>query len=302
MEIDTTSPIRTFTAATLREALAMVKRELGPDALILKQQRVGHRVAVQASSEMPAAESLVEVADIQVLEAPPFGSKHYRNLERQEGEVTEARPTRVADLAYRQVDISNLFGSYRFVGASGVGKTTTVIKLMVEWVMHNGNCGIKVISTDDQRLAGTESLQLACQMLDVPLEEISLKDLNNQRGLFRERELVLIDTPAWETYAQLCPVAEIQDIWVFSAMHSHISLQAQWQSLPQRALSGLSVTHLDQSVDGDSLLQQMLKWGKPLYWLGTGAQLPGGIDAASSNLLAQYLYGIDRSQSTTIVV
>ena len=51
----TREQVHTFRAGSLREALAMVRKALGADALILRQHREGYQVCVDACLELPAS-------------------------------------------------------------------------------------------------------------------------------------------------------------------------------------------------------------------------------------------------------
>ncbi len=63
--------VQTFRAGSLREALALVRREVGPDALILRQHREGYQVCVDVCLELPsAAADLDAVAEAQQESVP----------------------------------------------------------------------------------------------------------------------------------------------------------------------------------------------------------------------------------------
>ena len=62
---------QTFTADTLREALALVRAEFGPDAMIMGQERVGRRVAVHACLELPTPPLAARLEEPAPAIAPP---------------------------------------------------------------------------------------------------------------------------------------------------------------------------------------------------------------------------------------
>ncbi len=333
--------VRTFSADTLREALAMVRAELGVDALILGQEQNGRRVTVRACLEMPesstgdqssdhssnepnSAESARDMAamvsdvsiDVSVdrqaaaplekalasaanafdraSEATAYTAYDAEVMSQlpQCSSLSELRRAVVTRLNYARCPIAHLHGVYRFIGNSGVGKTTSLIKVLVEWVMHNGPRDVAVLSTDNQRLAGTEALQLVCQMLNVTVEEVNPPQLKDALSRFAKKTLVLIDTPALSRGHGANPVDGVQDLWVCSALHGVQTLQAQYRAVVQSHPVGVVVTQVDQCEAGDDIANLLYQWRLPLYWLGTGSDLPDSIEIAENESLYRGLFPI----------
>jgi len=320
---------QTFTADSLREALAQVRQVIGPDAVILGQERIGRRVSVRACMEMPIA-PLAARADDQsaAVKAGPVHHSQSQNVQAPEpaasglaaqllelgydqaciedmpgrSDVAGFRKSLVSRLNFAQQHASKLTGYYRFVGAGGVGKTSTLIKVLVDWVMHHGPRDVAVISTDNDSLAGTESLQLACQLLNVPVRECKGGDLDEQLVKLSDRVLVLIDSPALDLHVPVRPIPGVRDVWVFSSLHAGVNLQAQRRAVQGLSLAGVVVTQLDQLAGADELANLLYRWRDPLLWLGTGSALPDAIDLASVETLGRHLFGFSNAINVEIAV
>jgi flagellar biosynthesis protein FlhF len=296
--------VRTFTASTLREALGQVRAQLGADALILGQQQHGRHVSVQAALEVPAdvpdtapgvadvvvpesvaAESAAHIADFTPQITPRWAQAYSADVLRQSpscDSLDEVRQFVSSRINYAHKSIHTLQGRYRFIGAPGVGKTTSLIKVLVEWVMHSNPRDVVVITTDKQRLAGTEALHLTCQMLNVVIQECTESELATSLARVARKPLVLIDTPAMHLRRPVRALAGVSDLWVCSALHSSAVLQAQYERVGAVKPVGVLVTQLDQSAESDELANLLYQWRLPVYWLGTDCELPGGIEQADS--------------------
>ncbi len=303
------SAISTFTADTLRAALAAVREALGPEALIVSQEQIGQRFRVQATLDAGEAAITAAIASAASPEGAVAGRGTVHAAQpRGEDLLADAPPVPepvALDLVpqtfvYAGVDVTQLTGCFRFVGGSGVGKTTTLIKVLAEWVMHNGNGGAVVISTDDQKLAGAEPLQLACQMLGVENHQCNAAELEPLLARLRLNELVLIDTPASETTRSVTgngvnvdtkpstPVA-VRDVLVCSAQHSAVALRAQSRHLHGCARGWTALTHLDQPFDAHDLVRWLEGAQISLAWLAGSQAVADNLERATPSLLGALL-------------
>ncbi len=81
------------------------------------------------------------------------------------------------------------------VGPTGVGKTTTIMKLAINPLLNVGK-KIAIISTDRYRIAATENLKIFSQITNIPFCEIrNSAKLSPTIKRLREYDLILIDTP-----------------------------------------------------------------------------------------------------------
>jgi flagellar biosynthesis protein FlhF len=88
-------------------------------------------------------------------------------------------------------------GRVAFSGATGVGKTTTLAKLAVRWVLRHGTRDLALVGCDTVRIGAQDQIQSLGQLLGVPVytpENFeSLPTLLSRLG--DRHRLILIDTP-----------------------------------------------------------------------------------------------------------
>jgi flagellar biosynthesis protein FlhF len=86
-------------------------------------------------------------------------------------------------------------GRVAFAGATGVGKTTTLAKIAVRWVLRHGPRDIALVAADSVRMGAQDQLQSLAQMLGVPVyTPEKFESLPSLLSQLNER-LILIDTP-----------------------------------------------------------------------------------------------------------
>ena len=275
--------VRQFVAVSAGIALKQVREELGPDALIINQAQVGDRVIIEAALELPeiAEEAAVEVE----LELP--------NPEEESSSVP-AKEIRVAGIPIR-----DLRGCFRFVGGSGVGKTSLVIKAAVEYAMCHGTQGLLVLATDQERLAGTEQLELGCQMLGIQLVTRAPSELPSAISAYGQKDLVLIDTTAAEIINPE-PVIGVNDVFVCSNEHSVPSLEAQRQICGRTRYT--VVTHMDRPSDCQATGEWLVNTDQELLFLGASGYLPEGLESATQASVAERFFGLQAESDTRVSI
>ena len=265
--------VQTFTADSMHKALTLVRQSLGADAFILSQENQGGLVTIKASvTEMQIPEPIQEVPE------PPELVP----------ELILPEPASTADLVFPWAGktLPELTGAFRVLGASGVGKTSLIIKWLVEWVMHNGPDGALVVATDHHRLGANEPLQLTCQLLGVELVETA--EITPRTVVRRDKRLTLIDSCAAELEFH-SPVAGVQELTVLSALHSLCALDSQLEVLKQAQPGFLALTHVDQPFASKELLGWLRESNLQPVLTGSSAYVPGGLDVAEEANFAKLM-------------
>lgn len=86
-------------------------------------------------------------------------------------------------------------GLFAIIGASGVGKTTTVAKLAARYALKYGKESIALISTDAFKIGGQDQLQTFGKVLNIPvLLATNKKELIEALDASSDKDLVLIDS------------------------------------------------------------------------------------------------------------
>jgi len=183
--------VKLYRAAGIREAMELVRGDLGADALILSTRRVSDGVEVTAALEIVhgPAPSPVDAQRLAAFEHHRVPPAIARKL--------EAGPLPFAlTAAFRFAKLQLAPGSVPLllVGPPGGGKTLTIARLAARLVM----AGIKpmVISTDDRRAGAIEQLGAFTGVLGLRL--IAIGDAVALQRALKDRhgdQPVLIDAP-----------------------------------------------------------------------------------------------------------
>lgn len=289
-----------FTGATVKEVLLRVRESLGADAVIVEQHQDQGQVVVVACSELHEAESLITVPETQTL------SLSYRRqlleLGFEEAYVDRIKP-KVASLRgvlESLLDRVALFeqplrGRWQFVGPPGAGRTSAVIKLGSDWLAQGQNAkDLLFVTTDVERMGGTELLQSAAQALGVTCLALPADQVNE---VLRERHepLVLIDREAQCRSI----LGGVSSCLVLPCTLSRQAMQLVLQQLVQGP-HALFVTQVDNLNRWGDWLGCLGDTGLPIGWIGNGGSLPDGFRVANRDFLRDALISqIENFQTTT---
>lgn len=363
--------LRTFIGRDLQETLAQVKRELGPEAVILSTQhrkvpaggsngRRRREIEVTAAIDrmpLPATE------DLQATE-PPRGLASPADLETLREEIRDLKalllrrlngtsvpagltphPELVAfhqeliclGLSQQVIDkwldqleillaqgngkavgrpgaveaLKNILtvvdpwqtlteGSCRwlFLGATGVGKTTTLAKLAVEAALARQQ-SVGLISLDHQRLGAIEQLAAFARLADLPLIAASNRaELAQALTTLSHLGCIFIDTPGqnpqgphlgWDLLEFFGSFPQIECHLLISAGTSEAHMGQSIQGFGALPLASLILTKVDECRDLAAFVNQQYMSGLPLSYLTTGQRVPEDLEPASRSRLASLL-------------
>ena len=289
---------QTFLGRTAREAFARVREALGGDAVIIHQQTRAGLVEIVASADFPdqASDEPLCPAFADRLTGAGFEPGFIDRL-RADVQSWDQLAARLPLLLDYRAPGTPLQGVYRFVGAPGVGKTTTIVKLLAEWVFRHGSASCALVTTDSRRLAGCEPLALAAQLLTVEYLEVREAQLDATLSKLATKSLVLVDT-AGVSPGQRHPLRSVaQDLLVVPAMWQPGALHHSKTQFTEQQFAGVVLTHVDQADTLGGCFSVLAHWGIPLWWLSRGAELPNDLEPATPELVRELmLQGIDRSQ------
>lgn len=222
--------LKTFKAATMAEALKLVRLELGPDAIIIRSEdESGTKGAsITAAYEKVAPEQEVEVPDIAALMGEAIQAKHRDNAATHfdldeliavlkhhgiPNDMSLRLQTAAASFDAANLEealASALETSFRFynlpatskrpfilVGPTGAGKTIASAKLAAEAVMSKKN--VEIITIDTIKSTGFEQLQnfaklMKCDVKAADSPEKLAAQLANRPEGDKAPDLTIIDS------------------------------------------------------------------------------------------------------------
>ncbi|NOT96295.1 MAG: flagellar biosynthesis protein FlhF [Nitrospira sp.] len=185
-----------------------------------------------------------------------------------------------------------------FVGPSGVGKTTAIVKLATHYRLEEHK-SVVLITLDTCRTAAVEHLRMYADVLGVTLETAqTTADVMDGIRRHREANLILIDTPGFganET-ARLAHLGGLKDSYGPIETHLVLSACTRMQDLRRTvarydvcAPTRLLFTKLDETAEYGNLFELASQTTLPLSYWGIGQQVPEDLELAQPGRLADLL-------------
>lgn len=174
-------------------------------------------------------------------------------------------------------------GVYAFLGATGVGKTTTIAKLAARYVMQYGAEQVVLVSTDNFRIASHNQLQSLAEILSVRIEMVEeLAQLPSVVNRLSSYSLVLIDTPGLVHGDPLLKLhmqamsrcRGLQSMVVLAANSQYPLMKASLHSYRQANPSYCVLTKLDECIHLGDALSVLSEHTLPLAYVTDGQSVP----------------------------
>lgn len=366
--------IKRYSAPDVRQALRLVREELGPDAVIISSRRSAEGVAVIAATDVDAASMLSpeeleqrfgtearadparradsgprtpgvdhpvgtgtdEAADGSMddvrrevrglralleaqLASPSWSGTGRRDPERaallgdlagigldpalarevadglehhgsRDGSERRSIQALAARLLVQKDDLLERGGTVAVVGATGVGKTTTVAKLAARYVMRHGPDEACLVSTDTYRIGAREQLLSYARILGVPLfVAADRQELATILAAQAWRKLVLIDTAGMsQRDARLAEQFELlrsqgartRILLALSAASDLPTLDELVVTYGRVAPGACVLTKLDEAASLGAAISTLARHRLPLSWCTNGQRVPEDIHPA----------------------
>jgi flagellar biosynthesis protein FlhF len=190
------------------------------------------------------------------------------------------------------------------VGATGVGKTTTIAKLAANFRLRTG-IKLGLVTVDTYRVAAVEQLRTYAEIIDLPMKVVT-NPLEMRRGLdeLAGLDLVLIDTagrsPKDELQIQelksLLAEAHVDEVHlVLSMTSSRQSLEAAAAKFKAAGTTAVILTKLDEASGMGAVLSLARQVDLPISYLTNGQAVPDDIEPAHPRRIARLILGQERA-------
>ena len=186
-----------------------------------------------------------------------------------------------------------------FLGPTGVGKTTTIAKLMSIYAYKGKDVG--VITCDTQRIAAAEQIKRVAELVHVPVRVCRMPDdAPKILGEFRAMDVVLIDTAGRgqrneekmkELQALLAALQPDEKHLVLGTNTGRETMTEVLERFCVFDFEKIVLTKLDEAVKTGILLDVLAKVGKELSFITTGQDIPKDIEIADGERLAGIILG-----------
>jgi flagellar biosynthesis protein FlhF len=190
------------------------------------------------------------------------------------------------------------------VGATGVGKTTTIAKLAANFRLRGG-IKLGLVTVDTYRVAAVEQLRTYAEIIDLPMKVVT-NPLEMRRALdeLAGLDLVLIDTagrsPKDELQIQelksLLAEAHVDEVHlVLSMTSSRQSLEAAADKFKAAGTTAVILTKLDEASGMGAVLSLARRVDLPISYLTNGQAVPDDIEPAHPRRIARLILGQERA-------
>ncbi len=186
---------------------------------------------------------------------------------------------------------------FLFLGAPGVGKTTTLSK--VAHLLRVKHKRLSIISLDSERIGSFAHMKELSQELGCDLK-VTKKVSDLPRMIYRdiERGPVLVDTPGYNYRELLGDIADVfssgfpltRCLLMDAAMNAQ-AVERIWQNINTGLIDTIGFTKLDIAAQYGSLYNLSLLSGRPVSFITNGPSVPDDIRMPSPDFVAGLIAG-----------
>jgi len=200
-------------------------------------------------------------------------------------------------------------GRVAFVGATGVGKTTTLAKIAVRWVLRHGARDLALVAADPMRIGAQDGLHSLGQLLGAPVYApdgfAGLPVLLAQLSRYR---LVLIDTPGSslrdpQLAARLAVLAnaasKLESALVLPANSQAGAIDEAVKRFAPANPSCCLLTKVDEAASLGGALSVLIRARLPLAYVSGGQRVPEDLQPARALELVSQAVQLAKSNPAT---
>lgn len=322
--------IKRFEGKDMKEVLHRVRDEFGPEAVILSTKRLGpyldkFKILPSNSIEVIAAVDRGEKNQTESLSS----SSSYQPHDWEEdvfirrllslGLHRDFVNSFIEEIKYSKKDVSeyNMMEVYKgflrwkmmesietlspkfdrtkiwsFIGPTGVGKTTTLVKLAAKLSL-TVTSKITLITIDTYRIGAIEQLKIYTDILRLPLEVAhNPEDLRKIIKRWDTQDLIMIDTPG-RSPNHTKQIEELRDFLnIYPTIENHLVLSIttkdkdldriveRFNILP---IKSFIFTKIDETDHFIPMFNQLFRHKRPITYMTNGQRVPEDIELATKS-------------------
>jgi flagellar biosynthesis protein FlhF len=203
-------------------------------------------------------------------------------------DLTQARRLAIASVS-QQVPVTgdrwlDDGGRVALIGPTGVGKTTTLTKLAVRWVLRHGPRDLALVSADTARIGAHDAIRSLGQMLGAQVHAVDdLSALPELLTQLAHHRFVLIDTPGLgqrdpQLGARLAELAaagpQVETALVLSASTQAGAIEEIVTRFAPAKPSSCLLTKMDEAASLGGALSVLSRAALPISYVSEGQRVP----------------------------
>jgi flagellar biosynthesis protein FlhF len=328
--------LKRIEAATLPEALEAVRAACGDDALVVETRstRRGYLVvAARPPAELPpgraprtgappprwtrgfaplaaaAADFGLSARILQAVENALLGTRV--DLSRPGDPALPALCVRVlqsliaTETRFEGRPAAAEFRAVALVGATGVGKTTTLAKLAARAVADGQH--VAIVTIDTWRVAAVEQLRAFADLLDLPLEvAFTPQDLRRALQQHARADRVFVDTTGRSPFDRDALAAlggalggrGTARLLCMPAGTRRRDADLQLDAWDRLGIDGVCLTKWDETAVPGETVAALVERGLRLSHLGIGQEVPADLVAADAGQIARAAFDVEQEPAT----
>lgn len=220
----------------------------------------------------------------------------------------------LGELAHRlpvgENEIIEKGGVVALVGATGVGKTTTIAKLAARYSLKHGPHRVALITTDNYRVAAQEQLRSYARIMGIPMRITGDADsLREALDSLHDKELILIDTAGMSQRDMMLnkQFAMLQAEGL-PLIKTYLTLATNCQrgvltetgdKFKEMNLAGCILTKVDETTSMGGALTVAVENNLPISYFCDGQQVPEDIHLARAHNIVSRSVSVMQHMAST---
>ena len=192
------------------------------------------------------------------------------------------------------------------VGATGVGKTTTLAKIAASYLQQRSD-SIALITIDTYRIAAVEQLKVYGEIMHIPVDVvITPQQLGQALNRHKNKELILIDTAGRSPRDSYCidelssffaPEYNIEKHLVLSATTRENEIIETIQQFSKIKISNTIFTKIDECMSLGVILNTQLQNSNPISYITNGQRVPEDLLEITPKKIAELIMSLDQGST-----
>lgn len=201
-------------------------------------------------------------------------------------------------------------GIVALVGATGVGKTTTIAKLAARYTLKHGPHRVALITTDNYRVAAHEQLRSYARIMGVPMRITGdAESLREALDSLKDKDLILIDTAGMSQRDMLLNkqfdmlkaegLPEIKTYLTMATNCQRSVLSETGNKFKEMNLAGCILTKLDETTSLGGAITVAIENNIPISYLCDGQKVPEDMHLARPHVIVSRSVSVMQYMTST---